>query len=326
MVRVGLALAFFFLFLPGPATSSSPHWKTNHDELATGTWSVAAVDTDSREVGISLATCVPARLSVVRSRMARTGADPAPVYKITGAVGSGPAFELAHLVTGVGVVVAQGLVDRGNAERLAAASAQLVGGASPDAAIGAARADDRSFDERQYGIVTFRPSAANFTGNSASGWAGGSSIDVATVQGNFLVGARVVGAALEAFQEVTRQEEATLGDALMAALEAGSSQGGDKRCLEAQTALTAFLAVARPNDTDEIPHLWLAAPPQGTGRENPVSLLREAYDVLTEPSEGARAANDGGWGVWWTVITTGSIVIVLASSAIWLLRRRIRHP
>ncbi len=183
MVRVGLALAFFFLFLPRPATSSSPHWQTNHHELATGTWSVAAVDTDSREVGISLATCVPARLSVVRSRMARTGADPALVYKIAGAVGSGPAFELAHLVTGVGVVVAQGLVDRGNAERLAAASAQLLGGASPDSAIGAATADDRGFDERQYGIVTFRPSAANFTGSSASGWAGGSSIDVATVQG-----------------------------------------------------------------------------------------------------------------------------------------------
>ncbi len=76
---------------------------------------------------------------------------------------------------------------------------------------------------------------------------------------------------LAAFGRVDSQPETTLGDALIAALEAGASEGGDRRCPKEQTALTAFIAVARPDDTAEVPHLWLATQPQSVGGQAPFS-------------------------------------------------------
>ena len=133
-VRFGLALVVILLVLLATESSLSSH--TRH--LATGTWSVVAIDVDTREVGVTLATCVPAVASVVASTLRGADGESVRLYKVGGSVAGGARFELAHLVTGVGAVVAQGLVDAGNATRLAAASAHLRAGGPAEAAIDAA--------------------------------------------------------------------------------------------------------------------------------------------------------------------------------------------
>ena len=55
-------------------------------------------------------------------------------------------------------------------------------------------------------------------------------------------------------------------------------QGGDSRCPREQTAQSAFLAVARSSDEGDSLSRWLTVPPQDIGEENPVVLLRQAYD------------------------------------------------
>ena len=316
--RFSLALAVLLLVLLALEGSSASRPR----QLAAGTWSVVAVDPGTREVGVALATCVPADASIVASTLPGADGESVRVYKVGGNVAGGARLELAHLVTGAGAVVAQGLVDAGNARRLAVASAHLMAEGSAEAAIEAATADDQRSKERQYGVVSLRPSAASFTGSSANEWAGSASIDVVTAQGNLLVGAQVVEAAFSTFQQVNAPEVGSLADALMAALEAGSRQGGDRRCSPKQTALTAFLAVARPDDRGDTPHIWLAAPAQSPGGDNPVALLREAYDELADAPEAARSAEDRGWQVWWTLAIIGPIALVLVLTAAWVVLRR----
>ena len=63
----------------------------------------------------------------------------------------------------------------------------------------------------------------------------------------------------------------------MNALEAGAAAGGDRRCSREQTALSAFLIVAREDDAADAPGLSLVVPDQPEGGANPVSLLREMF-------------------------------------------------
>ncbi len=64
-------------------------------------------------------------------------------------------------------------------------------------------------------------------------------------------------------------------------LEAGADQGGDKRCSSDRAALTAFLAVSRPDDSADSPSLYLVAP-------KAFGLLGSLWHMLFpySPSEG----------------------------------------
>ena len=304
----------------GAACGVAPGRSAGPGELATGTWSIVAVDVGTREVGVALASCVPAALSISSSEAAT--ADGGTGVRSYSVEGRGAGQELARLVAGVGVIVAQARVDRQNRDRLDRAAAQLVAGESPASIVEAAKVNDLMFAERQTGVVTLAPNAANFTGNATNDWAGAVRGEVVSVQGNLLVGPEVVNGALAAFRLVDSRPETTLGDALIAALEAGAAEGGDKRCPKEQTALTAFIAVARPDDTEEIPHLWLATQPQSIGGENPVSLLRQAYDATQPPHDETLGGSDGTPRlVWWPIAL---IAPLLGGLALWTTLRRRR--
>ena len=83
-------------------------------------------------------------------------------------------------------------------------------------------------------------------------------------------------------QIATRQSAArcpsTLADRLVAGLEAGARRYGDRRCSKSQTALSAVLEVAGPDDDPRRPALRIRVERQEPGRENPVALLRARYD------------------------------------------------
>ena len=85
---------------------------------------------------------------------------------------------------------------------------------------------DPEKDLRQLGIVDAQGGSAAWTGAQCTEWAGQFTDSGWAIQGNMLTGSAVLEAMAETFQNSTGQE---LSERLMLALEAGQSQGGDKR-------------------------------------------------------------------------------------------------
>jgi len=248
---------------------------------AWATWSIVAVDPDTRQVGIAGASCI-------------AGSE-----GITG------------LVPGRGVIAAQAFT---SFEGRDIAVQMLDSGASPAQVIDSITS--RDFDSwwffdlypwRQYGVAAlgFDEASGNFTGTSTLDWSGGAAGHGFSVQGNTLYGPEVVEQALVQF-EATAAGCSSLADRLMAALVAGSAQGGDRRCERQLAALSAFIMVARPDDDPERPYLrlvvtrpgeagaglftvlWrelrrnLFAPEKGSAEENPVTVLHGRYGAWRE--------------------------------------------
>jgi uncharacterized Ntn-hydrolase superfamily protein len=242
------------------------------------TWSVAAIDPETGDVGVAAASCVA------------THAD-----------------ALAALVPGKGAAATQAGFDVNNRNVVFQAlqeglTAEEIVTRVTDPAV------DSMTDRRQYGVVTLHDGAvhvAGFTAPSRRGttgepeptrWAGvmGDPEWGVTVQGNTLVNERVVADGLEAFRWHDPTGFNTLPDRLMRALEAGSIAGGDVRCnneTTRQTAALAFIVVARGGDapyatesigmtdqgTDAAPWLAISVAGERLG-DNPLLELRLQYD------------------------------------------------
>lgn len=230
------------------ATLAASLWPTS----AGATWSIAAVDPRTREVGVAVASCVEAPY----------GTTILPF--------------VAGLAPGRGALAAQARYSEPHRDR---ALALLLGGAAPQAVIDAVLADDLGATERQYGVVLLDLSTAAFTGTETMAWAGHVQGEGVSVQGNILRGPAVVADALAAFEAEAPGCPWTLADRLMLALETGAARGGDGRCSAEQAALAAALRVARPDDDPDAPWLDLRIPSQEPGGDAPVALLRVAYDA-----------------------------------------------
>jgi enamidase len=252
--------------LAGPAGAAA---QDRASELDMTTWSIAALDPQTGDVGVAMASCVP-----------NTFGD---------AVGA--------LVPGVGVVATQAAWNLENRNR---AFEALKEGRRAQEILDLVVAADTSTARRQYGAVTLRDGVvevAGFTGEGTSDWAGiRADVDMAvTAQGNTLVSEAVVGDALAAFVRDDPRGRNTLADRLMRALEAGSAAGGDIRCNRdgiTSTAATAMILVARAGDppyaAEDIDHSdqgtgaapWLAishhAPREGP---NPIPEVRRRFDA-----------------------------------------------
>lgn len=180
---------------------------------AHATWSVAAVDEETGEVGVAVASCVGFEVSVV------------PV-----------------LVPGVGAAASQADISELSGDRLVES---LESGASASEVVEAVVAADEAPEDRQFGVVVL--------GGGGAGWTGSDTFDVAldrrgagelvSAQGNILVSEDVVSAAIAAFDASSGE----LADRLVEALVAGADEGGDSRCGD-QAATSAALIVARPGD------------------------------------------------------------------------------
>jgi uncharacterized Ntn-hydrolase superfamily protein len=229
------------------------------DVIEPGTWSVIALDPATRQVGIAGATC--------------------EVY----AVG------LAGISPGKGAVAVQAW---GNLAAKRLAVDMLSEGASPQEVIEAVT--DLGFDPevelRQYGVVAFghENGAMAYTGAGTNPSAGDLQANGVSVQGNELVSHEVVEAALHTF---LINEGAAFPERLLLALEAGMLKGGDRRCGE-QTALTAFLLVAEPEDTPKSISFGIVIPEQDVGGENPVALLRQQYETIRAARHPVRFLED----------------------------------
>jgi uncharacterized Ntn-hydrolase superfamily protein len=213
---------------------------------ASATWSVTAVDPRTREVGIAGASCTPNVMGI------------------------------AGVVPGRGVIAAQALTN-GAARRRG--MEMLRAGASPAEIV--RTVTDSVFDPvypmQQYGVAALDHAPAAYTGAETDAWRGHQVDAEVSVQGNILTGPGVVADAMAAFRAAAADSAMTLADRLLLALEAGAAAGGDARC-PGQTALSAFLIVAGPDDRRDAQHLRLYVNGQAEGGRNPVVLLRQRYD------------------------------------------------
>lgn len=204
---------------------------------AYATWTVAAVDPDTGEVGVAGATCGPM------------------------------VWMVAEVAPGEGAVAAQ--YDTSLSGKRAIAEA-LSEGATPERALERATdpAEDGRLALRQYGVVGFAGPSAGFTGGEVEGVAGWKGDDTISVQGNTLRGALVLQDAFDA-----ASGEGTLTDRLLAGLEAGRDAGGDARCDRDQPEKSAFLFVADPGDDPGRPKVEIRA--SGAFRSlDPVARVR----------------------------------------------------
>lgn len=256
---------------------------------AFGTWSIVAVDPETREVGYAAASCT------------------ADVHQI------------GALVPDRGALVSQAMMNQAGRVRgatLVRASAEpeeiLAYLTSPDFDRSRSWSWWSGAQVRQYGVATLEPlAAASYTGHRTTSWSGDSSGHDVAVQGNILWGEEVVADARAAFEGTAGCD---LSDRLLLALEAGAQAGGDRRCVRELTALTAAIEVAAPRDPANRPALqlritrenadlgvrrsiWhLMRPFKGSPQENPVVQLRTAYDAWRDqhpPRRGECSSSPG---------------------------------
>ena len=219
---------------------------------AAATWSIIAVDPETGEVGAAMAACSPV------AALGESDEVPAPIV----------------LVPGRGVAVAQGSVDPNDLVQLRAV---LTDPAIVDAeaviVTVTADNDPELQSVRQYAVVA-DGSVAAFDGPQTEAVASVVTGPEVAAQGVTVASAAVVDDTLAAYVEA-RAGGASLADALVEALQAGSSAGGDRRCGE-QTALFAHVSVASAGEDGVLPARLLTVTVDEGDGQNPVTLLVEA--------------------------------------------------
>jgi len=164
-----------------------------HAEPIVATFSIAAADPESGEVGVAVASRFFSVGSVV------------------------PFGEGA-----VGAVATQAYADVSYGPR---GLELLARGVTPDEVLTILLRDEPADNGRQVGIVSAEGLSATYTGPGCNSWAGGRAGPNYAVQGNILTGEDVVIAMEKTFLET----KGTLADRMYAALMAGHAKGGDSR-------------------------------------------------------------------------------------------------
>lgn len=202
---------------------------------AFATWSVIAIDKNTKKVVVAAASCVNTSDDAMKDA-------------------------LAVVVPGIGAAVCQARADNTHQNQLLVFN-ELKKGTEPGKII-EMLSTDAAFDSRQYGILDMQGRFAGRSGlnnNPESLWKGGRipGTDIYySIQGNTLSPGTVLAA-----EKAFTTAKGALTDRVMAALQAGDDQGGDTRCVcppeaaggtllpcDAKHAHVAFILLANPTD------------------------------------------------------------------------------
>jgi uncharacterized Ntn-hydrolase superfamily protein len=216
------------------------------DPLEFHTFSIAAIDPRTGEVGVAVTTRVPC-------------------------VGNGVPWVRA----GVGAVATQANTRTEYGQILLDALAK---GDEPAKALDRALAADSQAVSRQVGVIAINGKSAQHTGTGNSAWAGGRAGKNYVTQGNLLVGPEVIDAVAASF-EASEGTPRHLADRLIDAIAAGHAKGGDARKGRTQSA-AVVVADGRPGRsrrTDGITaNINVCENPQ------PVAELRRIYNTISQ--------------------------------------------
>jgi uncharacterized Ntn-hydrolase superfamily protein len=222
---------------------------------AQDTFSIAAVDSLTGEVGSAGASCLD---NIVFPN-------------------SGGAIIISTVLPGRGVIHTQAQWSAGNQF---VARNKMLEGLSPTEIVAWMQTHDANFNPsiRQYGIADFSPTgsprAAGFTGANCLDWKGHKTGPNYAIQGNILLGPAILDSIEARFLAAT----GSLADRLMAALQGANVVGADTRCADNGTSsLSAFLRVAKPTDAANSLYLSLNVPSLPAGQE-PIDSLQSLYN------------------------------------------------
>jgi uncharacterized Ntn-hydrolase superfamily protein len=253
-------LLFLTLASSTPAFSQVPAaWR---DSLVFHTFSIAAIDPRTGEVGVAVTTRVPC-------------------------VGNGVPWVRA----GVGAVATQSNTRTEYGNELLDALAK---GESAPAALARLTAADSGRDTRQIGVISLRHGSATFTGSRANAWAGSRTGQNYVTQGNILVGPQVLDAVAKSF-ESTEGQPRHLADRLIAAIEAGHATGGDQRHWQRQSA-AVVVADPRPGRSRRAD--GVTANINVCEHPEPVAEMRRIYDNVSNTLGYRTLQQFSGGDVW----------------------------
>jgi uncharacterized Ntn-hydrolase superfamily protein len=150
---------------------------------------------------------------------------------------------------------------------------------------------DPEYSRQQYAIMTFDAFAepVTYTGTNTEAYHGAITGDGFSTQGNMLPGSEVLEAVAASISG-TRKSRQPIEEVLLAALEAGASAGGDKRCGR-QRATSAFITVIRADLPWWEPYLNLNVHHVRPGGSNAVALVREEYRRWKARYRGSRSTS-----------------------------------
>jgi len=159
---------------------------------------------------------------------------------------------------------------------------RMLAGDTPQQIIDFVVANDGGSASRQYGVVGVDvPGAAGWTGSSNGNYANDIQIDNAdytvSIQGNILDTSNGQDL-LDDMMATFLDREGTLGDKLMAAMQAAKRVGGDNRCQSrGNSGRTAFVQVLSPGETS--PGLFYTTGNAVSDGIEPIDVLQCQYDV-----------------------------------------------
>jgi uncharacterized Ntn-hydrolase superfamily protein len=245
MIRTRLLWLPLMVIL-GALPESAPSGPGASWEPYVATYSIAALDPSTGEIGIAVTSRVPCIGNLV-----------------------------PHILPGVGAVVTQGHVNPDHADQILK---KLAEGVSASDALAQVLAEDGGRTGRQIGIITFTGGSAQHTGSRTEPWSGQRSGRNYIVQGNILVGSEVL-------RDVSRRFEATAGsgrnlaERLLDALAAGEAAGGDARRGFRQSA---SLLVSDGTESSTADPRRLAVNIEVCEHPSPVAELTRVYRTISE--------------------------------------------
>src|SRR5205823_50301 len=149
--------------------------------------------------------------------------------------------------------------------------ALLEQGVAPDEVVKRLTSEDEGRDTRQLAVIDAQGHVKGYTGSKCNFWAGDRQGENYSVQGNILAGPGVVDAMARAF-ETTKGE---LAERMLAALDAGQSQGGDARGMQAG----GILVVKPIEDPTQTTDRWVDI--RVDDSPNPFKELRRLLNITT---------------------------------------------
>ena len=216
------------------------------DDLVFHTFSIAAIDRETGEVGVAVTTRNPC-------------------------VGNGVPWVRA----GIGAVATQASTRTEYGNELLD---MLEKGMSATDALRSAMSTDERAANRQIGVIGLSGGSAQHTGSETRAWSGHLSGPTYVTQGNLLVGSVVVEAVAASF-ESTESRGRHLADRLISALEAGQQMGGDARKGRVQSAA---VIVADPREGHSRRQDKISTHINVCEHRSPVSELRRIYDSVSQ--------------------------------------------
>lgn len=216
------------------------------DSLVFHTFSIAAIDPRTGEVGVAVTTRVAC-------------------------VGNG----VPWVRKGVGAVATQASTRTEYGNELLDALAK---GDAPDVALKRLLAADSGFQSRQIGVIGIDGRSAQHTGTRPNQWAGHRAGKNYVTQGNILVGPEVIEAVARSF-EASEGTPHHLADRLIDAIEAGFVLGGDKRH-GLRTSAAVVVADSRPGVSRRTDGQTVNI--NVCENADPVGEVRRIYDAVSQ--------------------------------------------